>query len=592
MNSRSGLIILFFLLSVIPVQARKVISVNSQSQFDNLSQELTKAMKGADNEIYVVFSPGQYEWSEQHIRLVSVKAPSKDIHIVGNNAVLVPKGKLYREGDSYSGEFSVDNSWMFAKNDVDIWSKAQFSVGEVKIVDAKKKECRLKTQMKFPKGVDCKNAYILVTQWYVSGVYKISKIDGQFIYFTVDDLVADSYRGGYSINNDINFKGIDPRFKLCNLDLGEDGFCIRKGKVHLPDQVDYVWEGTANNFLSINTCSFHSLEVSGFSFLGSANGQDASVISFKQVNCEKVLIHQCEFVGLRSNVMGFTATPNVVIENNTFESCYRRGIASNVTSENTVVRNNAFHYMGLGMMNSTCVSCRGANFTISGNTFEDYGYSGIAVGEHYSHEKKAPCNGIVEDNVLRFTQAYMDDIENYGLMDSGAIYLRTKMDGVIIRNNRIDGFSGMASNRGIFCDDGAYNFEITGNIITGIVNSYCIDSRRCANVEERNHPGTGIQRANINIVIRDNVMDGRIRFVGNEEGNNGCYFGNNYFLATNEKSKVSHVIENVEIDGSEQTLVITGEQQGKLGLSRESFRKIKRIGAMRAMRLFFYQKSR
>ena len=36
----------------------------------------------------------------------------------------------------------------------------------------------------------------------------------------------------------------------------------------------------------------------------------------------------------------------------------------------------------------------------------------------------------------------------------------------------------MGDNRGIFCDDGASNISIYGNVILNTPNSYCIDLRQ------------------------------------------------------------------------------------------------------------------
>ena len=55
----------------------------------------------------------------------------------------------------------------------------------------------------------------------------------------------------------------------------------------------------------------------------------------------------------------------------------------------------------------------------------------------------------------------------------------------------------------------------------GIANSRCIDSHRIAKVESAKTPESGIDKANVNIIIRDNIVDGSIRFEGNEEDKNG-----------------------------------------------------------------------
>ncbi len=188
------------------------------------------------------------------------------------------------------------------------------------------------------------------------------------------------------------------------------------------------------------------------------------------------------------------------------------------------------------MLNTPCVRCYGTDYLISGNSFTDFGYCGIAVGVWHKHKKEHLCNGTVEKNSLEYTDAYVNNIVNTALMDGGAIYLWTKNDGAVIKNNYINNYTGLKFNNGIYCDDGAYNLQIIGNVITGIRNGNCIDSRRVASVESSSTPTSDIEHANVNIVIKENVVDGTIRFAGNEKASNGCMKGENYIVVTNPNS--------------------------------------------------------
>jgi len=246
--------------------------------------------------------------------------------------------------------------------------------------------------------------------------------------------------------------------------------------------------------------------------------------------------------------------------------------------------------MGKRVLNSFCISCHGNDFLISGNSFEDFGYGGIACGVGYKSKKTELCMGIVEDNTLSYSQEYLDNLKDHSLMDSGAIYLSTKSDGIIIRNNRVKNYSGSYYNRGIFCDDGAYNFELYGNVITGITNGYCIDSWRNAGVEEAKTPGTGIQRSNVNISIHDNIIDGNIRFNGNESTDNGCRFGGNYILLADGEDFPKNDIKNVEVTREDVKLDYTGEKRSKVGLSRSSYKQVKKNKSLSGAKKFVARK--
>ena len=98
----------------------------------------------------------------------------------------------------------------------------------------------------------------------------------------------------------------------------------------------------------------------------------------------------------------------------------------------------------------------------------------------------------------------------------------------------------MKDNRGIFCDDGASNFTITGNTILRIANSYCIDSR----MVKDQHPEKFTN--NVNITITDNTVDGSIRFEGRNEVGNRCVYGRNNVLSAEDGTAPEMKISKVE----------------------------------------------
>ena len=564
------------MLAAISLKARETIVVRTQSDFDQLTESLIAAFKSDANYIYVKFSPGQYEANENHIKLIEINTPKTRLHIRGHNTIMVPKGKTYRNGEKYEGNFDVENSWMYCEKDVETWSHVRYVDGLVEVLDPKTKECKIKSFESFPENIDYGNAYILITHWYLSSVYKISKIEGNYIYFIANDLAENHYKNGYNVNDDFHYGHINPRYKLCNVETGDDYLRITNGKVYLPSGIASVREGTTHRYVSIKDCSFRGIEVSGIKFLGNKGKKSDAAIFLKNVNCESTRIHKCEFFGFRSDVISSKSSRNVIIENNIFSDCYFSGIRSDNGCEDTNIKGNFFSYMGKRMNNSFCIVCRGTNYLVRENIFVDYGYGGIGVGVWYKSSKKYKCSGIVEHNNLRYSEDYMADIANHTIMDGGAIYLWTKNDGSIIRYNYINNFSGVKSNRGIFCDDGAYNYQLIGNVITGIANCYCIDARRVAKVQEANTPGTGIDKSNVNVVMKDNIVDGKIHFVGNKIDDNGCVLGDTYYLRSGNIELPKSNIKNVSVVGGNVVLNYMGERDGHVWISSKSFRQIKK----------------
>lgn len=540
---RFVILFLFGLVTTAASACRTTIVVKNQAEFDGLQAKLTSAFKAGDKNIYVKLRPGTYIAKEKHLLLKGITAAGTKIHIIGDNAILVPSGRVYHEGDVYQGSFSVDNSWMNGAEDVEFWSYIQYADGLVEILDADKKRCRLKTKTN-NNNIISSNSYILIPHWFKSSVYKIDKIEGQYIYFIADDLNTSKY-GGYNINDDYNYGKKQIRYKLCHVNPGGSCLRITKGKVYLPGGVSSAREGITHNYITIKDCKFSSVEIKGIQFRGNAYAVSTPAINIKNSECKKLQIHKCSFLGMRGDVIYITASPNARIDNNRFKYCYRYGILSDNESANTVVEKNHFESMGKAMTDAKCARCQGTNYRISDNSFLNFGYGGISTGVWYKSKKAQPCSGVIENNDLSFSQDYLNHIDNYGIMDGGAIYIATRNTRTIVRNNHIHGFSGMHSNRGIFCDDGAFNVEIYGNVITGIANSYCIDSRRVRKVERSNDPESPIERANINIIIRDNTIDGGIRFVAHEGPDNGCVKGTNYILPGKKGKMPEMTVKNV-----------------------------------------------
>ena len=538
------LLVCCLFLAIITSACRTTISVTNQAEFDGLQERLTSTIKAGKMNIRVSLLPGTYIAKEKHLTLQDIDAADTKIRIVGHGATLIPEGREYHDGEAYVETFSVGNSWMRGNKDVETWGYVKYADSLVEILDPEEKHCRLKCKNSFSDDTDFSNAYILIPHWFQSSTYKIEKIEGQYIYFTADDLKESSY-DGYNVNDDYNYGKKAIRYKLCNIETGEDYLRITDGKVHLPNGVTSAWEGRIHNFLTFRNCKFSSVEIKGIQFLGNAFEDSNPAIYIRNTVSKKIRIHKCGFYGMRGSIISVSASPNVTIDNNHFEESYYYGIWSNNESANTVVEKNSFKSMGKRMNNTTCVGCLGTNYRVSDNVFLNFGYCGIRTGVWYKNKMTHSCSGIIEDNDLSYSQDYMDCIDNYGVMDGGAIYIATKNAGSIVRNNYIHGFSGMKHNRGIFCDDGASNIEIYGNVVTDIANSMCIDSRRVTFVERSNTPESGIDRANVNIVIRDNTVDGSIRFEAHEDSDNGCVKGANYVLPSKDGKMPKMVISNV-----------------------------------------------
>lgn len=575
-------LILFFM--PLDLMSRTAIDVNNQSSFDILQQSVTNAVKSGDKDIVVKLSQGTYIAKERHLTLNGINAPDVSISIDGSDAIILPSGIEYRNGDKYRGALSVRTSWMTNSRDVNVWSRVQYAEGRVEIVNESNKLCRLKVRESASSAIH-NASYILIPHWFQTSVYPIDKIEGRYIYFSANDLKK-SFLLGYNVNGDYLYGSKSIRYKLFNAKDANDCLRIINGLVSLPSGLSSARECGIHRYITIQNCSFRSVEIKGIKFWGNNYAYDNPAISVNNVNCGKLSIIGCEFRGMRGDVITIVSSSNIYIEGNAFNDCYLYGVQSDNQSSNIIVKDNTFTDMGKRMHNTFCVLCHSKNFLISDNKMTDFGYGGIGVGVHYKSNMTNPCYGIVENNELSYTEGYMAEIDNYGIMDSGAIYVMTKNDGTIIRNNFIHNYSGMKDNRGIFCDDGAYNFQIYENVIIGIANSYCIDSRRVASVERKKTPESGIEKANINIVIRDNIVDGQIRFEAHEDKNNRCVKGANYVIKKNNRKIPQNTLKNVINAEIDVVLESDNSSNGKIELSSKSLKQLKKSKAWPSARKY------
>ena len=574
----------FFSLITIALSARTTITVSNQGEFDKVQEKLEKAVLAGNNNICIVIRNGRYIATEGHIKLKDIQNPRLKLRIKGQGSVtIVPDGKWYKDGDDYDGPFFYDNSWISAGRDIENWTHVKYAVGQVEVVNENSKLCRLKSKEHLSNKAKLTNAYILIPCWFRAWVYKVEKIENDYIYFTADNLSKNYNNKYYNVNNDWNYGKAELRYKICNVDLGEGQLRVTDGKVKLPKGVGNVWEGISSNFISVNDCRICSLEISKLLFEGFVSKENSSLIKIRNVISKSVLLKHCTFKGVREDVIAVYSTANVCISNCQFGDCYYRGFFSDNQSKNTVVENNTFFNMGKRMYSSCCITCQGENYLISNNTLTDFGYGGIRVGVWYGDKQICPCYGIVENNYLLYSNGYLADIMNRGLMDSGAIYVCTKNDKAVIRNNTINNFSGAKDNRGIFCDDGAYNLEIYGNLITGTANCYSIDARRVNWVEMTITPQSGIERANLNNHIHNNVVDKAIRFEGHEDADNGCVMGENFYL-TKDNQKISSQCSNIMSKSDDVLVNYSNTVDNKILVGVDEYRKLSKSQSWRYLK--------
>ena len=334
---------------------------------------------------------------------------------------------------------------------------------------------------------------------------------------------------------------------MCN--LGEDD-CVylENGRIRLPDKKVTTHCCKAATFLNIHNTDIGSIMLSGLEFRGNAAVDQSHLIGVYDCRCESFSIQGCKFSDIKGSVFSAEFTDHVEFRDNTFRNCNRHVLSTAFTCRNARFHGNRFDRCGCDWGPWACIIACGDGYRISGNQISNFGYVGIFVGGLESMLAGNEPGGIIEDNTLWHDPLFLEDMLSCTMMDSGAIYISICNDVAIVRRNYIHDIGGIKDNRGIFCDDGARNFDIYDNIILNISNSYSIDSRRVPESD-----GARI-RHNVGNKIHDNLVNAPIRFEGNE-ADDRCRLGTNYLLRDTNGSYPSLQIRNIGSQESQRKLL-------------------------------------
>ncbi len=224
---------------------------------------------------------------------------------------------------------------------------------------------------------------------------------------------------------------------------------------------------------------------------------------------------------------------NVVVIDCYFFQTWKSAIAS---KGDIFVRDSTFVNVNQGRQNTGAIDCEG-DATIVDNYLLKYGSLGIRVGKVKAMTKdECPSVQVISNTLVT------PPMINQGVVtDTGAIYLAANSAFATIKENTIDNYMGRGNNHAIYCDDGAYNFEVSGNKIYNCPNGYAISSR-CADPSKtpRGYAG-GVP--NTNRLIADNYCESGVWFGGNAEvADNKCVYKNNKVQEmTKYKTKLSNV---------------------------------------------------
>ena len=564
---------LLFFIVLISIPSRLsgtvILAIRSQSDLDTACQNVEKAAKSGEKDIRIQFFPGDYYFQHKTFFLPNKDWSGISLSMLGGKDVRIfPAGKSYSDGDFFSGEFIRGLCWISDGKVIDIETEWMQAAGLVEVVNKSQKLCRIKKAEEDRYRADS-SSEITFTQWYWTKTYKVQKDDGKYIYFTADDLEYLTKYLAYNCNYDFIIGKSNPRYSLFNA----IGCPVRKeaGKIKL-NGYKTIFCGESSIFFFSTYSSIGKILIDGLSFIG--NGPKNGLLLFGSTKSSEITVSNCSFDSIHKMVIDCSGSDNLDFRNNRVEGLYDFGIYTSNECRNTKIRGNIFTdcCRSLDFGKAKCIKVSGTSFSVSDNVFRDCTICSIHAGRGQKDTK--PCEGVIEHNEIYYTSKVLANPLKYCSIDNGAIYTSTFNDNVAIRYNYIHDISGVAQNRGIFCDDGTMGVKVYANIVTGIANSYCIDLRRV----EMNGVTT-----NTNNTIRYNIIDGSFRFEG-RSSDDGNVRGENFLIIPDGEKK--EIKTNKWTEGEDILLPGGKVKDGGVEVPTSFKRKLKKAGLLPHMAKF------
>ena len=537
------------------------IDIDTQRGLERLSSILKNALKDGHKNIEIRIASGVYYYNTP-VSLNKIDRKDVSISIKGNNTILVAGGKDYSKGNRVSSP-TRKNIYLDEKLKlIDLYGEVIWADGPVEILNVDEKKCRLPITQPCHYSSEMR---IQLSEWFHSPVYKVTDVRDGFVYFVAHDLKYDKQKKCYNVQYDNTIASTNPRYRFIEVD-----------KINYFSQK--LHECAASQFINIDRVKLKAFSITGIEFCGSAKGDEA-FLSFKNVEAQKVCIANCRFQYIRSRIVNLKKTNHFVFRDNTVSDCYSGALVSDKDCDGTIVKRNRFYRAENGWTNSSCVVCYGQDFLISDNTFEDIGYASIRTGYYYKKGNELVSKGVIENNEIFFGDDYYSHPEKCSLIDGGAIYISTLCEKVIVRYNYIHNYRGVKSNRAIYCDDGAMNVKIYGNVITGVTNAHSILSWRAKSINKK------FPQSNDGIDFYYNVIWGKYKF--DERLGSSCVHGKNLILYAEGETPPENVLNNFAYQ--EQDLVFSGVtlENGKMKIPSEAMQELKKFPTYEKMKKWF-----
>ena len=480
MTKRGWVALMPLLFLILQAEASEVIPVRSQEEFESLPRVLETAML-REEAIRVEFGPGTFFFGNDYLSLNGLECAGKELVLTGNGTRLVAEG----EGNAV---FSPDDGWVDLARDADFSRMGPTRTALFYPVPSLLHRGRFRLRVREPdlSEEEASDVYLVLTQWFQGALYKVRKISRGVAHL---ERVGEHPTAWYT---ELRFGRCLPRYRMVN---------------HPADRPTAdLHRCMASTFCRLEDCRLGAFRVEGIRFLGNRAGEP--LFRIRNLQSDSTVISGCSFEGIRSTVVACESSGHIHFRNNEAFRCYRGCFHTDPATVDARVEGNVFRDMGLALTNAPAVLCKGPEYRIAGNLFEDFAYAAVGVGTHFKETEDPVASGVVEDNEICMSEAFRHRPMRV-LIDSGAIYIWTQNAGTVIRRNYIHDICGHHGNRGIFGDDGVLGVRIEDNLVLDVHPSWCIDLRKRHKVQRM--AGSKVEKANVANRVTGNVVNGRCR---------------------------------------------------------------------------------
>ena len=490
------------------------LRIASQEEFRGLGNEIIRQIAAGEKDIDVSFVPGTYFFPDNLISLIEVDAPGVSITLDGSGSSFLGEGGYFCNGNE-AGEYNFRTGWteLFRGMPADMRGPVGLCRFYPIPTNFARTSFRIPTREKDLSEEDAKDVYVIITQWYKGIVFKVDKIKRGWIYYHETE---PSLTKWYT---ELRFGRCLPRYQMLNRPDGE--ICIRDGRLHT---IAALYRSDASCFLRVRSSRLGCLSIRNCCFDGN-NGAEP-LMFFHSVEADSISVGNCRLRGIRGDGISLYNTDNFSYSRCVADGNYGSVLFIDHQCSDISVTENIFRDNGLAFSNDPIVLCMAANMLIADNYFEDFTYSAISVGAHYTYDCGEVTSGCVRNNEICHSPSFRTHPMR-SIIDGGAIYVYTQNKDLVVRDNYVHDIGGHHGNRGIFCDDGVNNVSIIGNRVENIENSYPIDLRKFDKVTRL--PGSKVRSANHHNRIIGNTVDAECRLYV-RKGEEGSEIRDNHII--------------------------------------------------------------